>query len=125
MRQVHHDPCPRSSGRSGIIGPARWGVAVARALLGDRSAMSRISRDRIRRLLDEAEGYLMLDLPRRSLQILGSRPDWFNHAIRGQPPQGRGLALPRPLSRGAQTAGNRRIPAARRQARGSGPGLVL
>ena len=38
--------------------------------------MSRISRDRIRRLLDEAEGYLMLDLPRRSLQILGSRPDW-------------------------------------------------
>ena len=38
--------------------------------------MSRISRDRIRRLLDEAEGYLMLDLPRRSLQILESRPDW-------------------------------------------------
>jgi tetratricopeptide (TPR) repeat protein len=38
--------------------------------------MSRISRDRIRRLLDEAEGYLMLDLPRRSLQILDSRPDW-------------------------------------------------
>ena len=51
-------------------------MAVARALLGDRSAMSRISRDRVRRLLDEAEGYLMLDLPRRSLQILGSRPDW-------------------------------------------------
>jgi tetratricopeptide (TPR) repeat protein len=38
--------------------------------------MSRISRDRVRRLLDEAEGYLMLDLPRRSLQILDSRPDW-------------------------------------------------
>jgi tetratricopeptide (TPR) repeat protein len=38
--------------------------------------MSRISRDRIRRLLDEAEGYLMLDLPGRSLQILDSRPDW-------------------------------------------------
>jgi tetratricopeptide (TPR) repeat protein len=38
--------------------------------------MSRISRDRIRRLLDEAEGYLMLDLPRRSLEILDSRPDW-------------------------------------------------
>jgi tetratricopeptide (TPR) repeat protein len=38
--------------------------------------MSRISRDRIRRLLDEAEGYLMLDLPRHSLQILDSRPDW-------------------------------------------------
>lgn len=38
--------------------------------------MSRISRDRVRRLLDEAEGYLMLDLPSRSLQILGSRPDW-------------------------------------------------
>ena len=51
-------------------------VAVARALLGDRSAMSRISRDRIRKQLDEAEGYLMLDLPGRSLQILDSRPDW-------------------------------------------------
>src|SRR5262245_11215169 len=38
--------------------------------------MSRISRDRIRRQLDEAEGYLMLDLPWRSLQILESRPDW-------------------------------------------------
>ena len=38
--------------------------------------MSRISRDRIRRLLDEAEGYLILELPRRSLQILESRPDW-------------------------------------------------
>jgi tetratricopeptide (TPR) repeat protein len=38
--------------------------------------MSRISRDQIRRLLDEAEGYLMIDLPRRSLQILDSRSDW-------------------------------------------------
>jgi tetratricopeptide (TPR) repeat protein len=38
--------------------------------------MSRISRDRIRRLLDEAEGYLLLELPRRSLQILESRSDW-------------------------------------------------
>ena len=40
--------------------------------------MSRISRDQIRKLLDEAEGYLMLDLPRRALQILDSRPDWLN-----------------------------------------------
>ena len=39
--------------------------------------MSRISRDQIRKLLDEAEGYLMLDLPARSLQILDSRPDWL------------------------------------------------
>jgi tetratricopeptide (TPR) repeat protein len=38
--------------------------------------MSRTSRDQIRRLLDEAEGYLMLDLPRRCLQILEGRPDW-------------------------------------------------
>jgi tetratricopeptide (TPR) repeat protein len=49
---------------------------MAEALLGDRSAMSRMSRDRVRRLLDEAEGYLMLDLPRRALQILDGRPDW-------------------------------------------------
>jgi len=40
--------------------------------------MSRISHDQIRKELDEAEGYLMLDLPRRSLQILDSRPDWLN-----------------------------------------------
>ncbi len=51
-------------------------MAMAPALLGDRSAMSRMSRDRVRRLLDEAEGYLMLDLPRRALQILDGRPDW-------------------------------------------------
>ncbi len=38
--------------------------------------MSRISRDRIRRLLDEAEGYLMLDLPARAVEILDSRSDW-------------------------------------------------
>ncbi len=40
--------------------------------------MSRITLDQIRKLLDEAEGYLMLDLPRRSLQILESQPDWSN-----------------------------------------------
>ena len=50
----------------------------APAILGDRAVMSRISDDRIRKQLDEAEGYLMLDLPERSLQILESRPDWLN-----------------------------------------------
>lgn len=40
--------------------------------------MSRISSDRIRKQLDEAEGYLMLDLPRRALQILDTRSDWLN-----------------------------------------------
>ena len=48
------------------------------ASLGDRSEMTRITDDRIRRQLDEAEGYLMLDLPRRALQILDSRTDWSN-----------------------------------------------
>ena len=38
--------------------------------------MSRNSRDQVRRLLDEAEGYLMLDLPGRSLEILDSRSEW-------------------------------------------------
>ena len=38
--------------------------------------MSRIIRDRIRRHLDEAEGYLMLDLPGRALEILQRRSDW-------------------------------------------------
>jgi tetratricopeptide (TPR) repeat protein len=40
--------------------------------------MSRISSDRIRKLLDEAEGYLMLDLPERSLHILDGRSDWYS-----------------------------------------------
>ena len=38
--------------------------------------MSRIIRDRIKRQLDEAEGYLMLNLPRLALEILESRADW-------------------------------------------------
>src|SRR3954469_16062685 len=38
--------------------------------------MSRIIRDRIKRQLDEAEGYLMLGLPERALAILGRRADW-------------------------------------------------
>ena len=38
--------------------------------------MSRIIRDRIKRQLDEAEGYLMLNLPARALRILESRADW-------------------------------------------------
>ena len=38
--------------------------------------MSRIIRDRIKRQLDEAEGYLMLDLAERALEILDRRADW-------------------------------------------------
>jgi tetratricopeptide (TPR) repeat protein len=38
--------------------------------------MSRIIRDRIKRQLDEAEGFLMLDLPERALAILERRSDW-------------------------------------------------
>jgi tetratricopeptide (TPR) repeat protein len=38
--------------------------------------MSLLTLDQIRKLLDEAEGYLWLDLPRRCLQILESQPDW-------------------------------------------------
>jgi tetratricopeptide (TPR) repeat protein len=37
---------------------------------------ARISSDRLRKQLDEAEGYLMLELPRRSLDIIDSRPEW-------------------------------------------------
>jgi tetratricopeptide (TPR) repeat protein len=40
--------------------------------------MSRISNEQIRKLLEEAEGYLMLDLPGRALQIIDSRPDWVD-----------------------------------------------
>jgi tetratricopeptide (TPR) repeat protein len=38
--------------------------------------MGRIIRDRIKRQLDEAEGYLMLNLPGRALGILERRSDW-------------------------------------------------
>ncbi len=40
--------------------------------------MSGTSNDQIRKELDEAEGYLMLDLPERALQILDNRSDWLN-----------------------------------------------
>src|ERR1700681_3380268 len=43
---------------------------------GDRGPMGRIIGDRIKRQLDEAEGFLMLNLPQRALEILGSRADW-------------------------------------------------
>ncbi len=67
---------PSSVRIDGVFGPGRRRLAAAAALLGDRSAMSRISRDRVRKLLDEAEGYLMLDLPLLALKIIDSRPDW-------------------------------------------------
>jgi tetratricopeptide (TPR) repeat protein len=38
--------------------------------------MSRISIDQIKRRLDAAEGYLMLKLPERAIEILESQPDW-------------------------------------------------
>jgi len=38
--------------------------------------MSRIIRDRIKRQLGEAEGYLMLDLPAKALEILERPSDW-------------------------------------------------
>ena len=52
-------------------------VRSAPAFMGERAEMTRINDDQIRKQLDEAEGYLMLDLPERSLQILESRPDWL------------------------------------------------
>jgi tetratricopeptide (TPR) repeat protein len=39
--------------------------------------MGAIIRDRVRKQLHEAEGYLMLELPRHALAILESRPEWF------------------------------------------------
>jgi tetratricopeptide (TPR) repeat protein len=38
--------------------------------------MGRIAADRIVRKLSEAEGYLMLDLPEKALEILRARSDW-------------------------------------------------
>jgi tetratricopeptide (TPR) repeat protein len=38
--------------------------------------MGRIFRDHIKRQLDEAEGYLMLNLPQRALEIIERRADW-------------------------------------------------
>jgi tetratricopeptide (TPR) repeat protein len=38
--------------------------------------MTRITHDRMVRQLDSAEGYLVLELPHRALEILQSRTDW-------------------------------------------------
>jgi tetratricopeptide (TPR) repeat protein len=38
--------------------------------------MTRIPRDRLERRLDAAEGYLLLGLPHRALEILQSRAEW-------------------------------------------------
>jgi len=43
---------------------------------GDGGPMGRIIRDGIKRQLDEAEGYIMLKLPHRALEILERRADW-------------------------------------------------
>ncbi len=51
-------------------------ISGAGQAMGDVEAMGRIIRDRIIRQLDEAEGYLMLALPRRALEILEARADW-------------------------------------------------
>jgi tetratricopeptide (TPR) repeat protein len=51
------DRCP--------IGPAR-----------EKRDMARVLRDRTVRRLDEAEGYLLLDLPRRALEILQAQSEW-------------------------------------------------
>src|SRR4051812_47888138 len=58
---------------SGGTGRARRAVQGPRR--GGRP-MTRPARDRIVRGLEEAEGSLMLDLPRRALEILQARPDW-------------------------------------------------
>ena len=38
--------------------------------------MSLVSNERLARRLSQAEGYLLLDLPQRSLEILNSLEDW-------------------------------------------------
>ena len=40
-------------------------VRINRQFWGATLAMSRFNREQLRKKLDEAEGYLMLDLPRR------------------------------------------------------------
>lgn len=40
--------------------------------------------DRLRRKLDEAEGFLLLDLPEKALEILRSRDDWGGLTFRAE-----------------------------------------
>ena len=70
--------------------------------------MSRIIRDRIKRQLDEAEGYLMLGLPRAGPGDPRTSGGLGDHAVRGELPDRRGPALAGALSRGAQAPGGRR-----------------
>ncbi len=51
-------------------------VAVPEVRGGGSDAMATRLNDRTVRRLSEAEGYLLLDMPQRALEILQSRPDW-------------------------------------------------
>ena len=74
--------------------------------LGDESDQSRPGPEaarRGRRLLDARPSPAIAGDPRQPAGLV-------DHAVRGQPPQGRGSPLPGPLSRGPQAAGDRRVP---------------
>jgi tetratricopeptide (TPR) repeat protein len=67
-----------TASRGAIRDDLGWAATpTATTSLGDGSEMIGTDQDQIRKRLDEAEGYLMLDLPRRCLQILDSRRDWL------------------------------------------------
>ncbi len=61
-----------------MLGKPAWPLVPEREgdMQGMGGTMGQIGADRIVRQLDEAEGYLMLDMPRRALEILRSREDW-------------------------------------------------
>ena len=87
--------------------------------------MSRIIRDRIKRQLDEAEGYLMLNLPRRALEILERRADWATMQFEASFLTGEAL---RSLERYREALKPLEVAAALRpgrRRRGHRPGLVL
>jgi tetratricopeptide (TPR) repeat protein len=53
--------------------------------------MGQIIRDRIKRQLDESEGYLMLNLPARALEILEKRSNWATMQFEASYLQGEAL----------------------------------
>ena len=108
-RRSRDGGCGREAGESGGVGGRCRQIIV----------------DRIKRQLAAAEGYLTLNLPDRALEILQVAADWATMQFEASFLTGRDPPRPRPLPRGAQAPGGRRLAPAGRRRRRDGPRLVL
>ena len=87
--------------------------------------MAGIVADRIKRSLNEVEGFLMLGLPGKALEVLQAHADWATMKFEADFLSGEALRRARPLPRGDHTLGIRRRHETRRHRGRAGFGLVL